>query len=183
MKYQTIEAGHVYHIFNKGNNRENIFKESKNYSYFLALVKKYFSEDIIIYAYCLMPNHFHFALKIKELCINPSRLFSNLFNAYSKAINKMYNREGSLFKDRFSRKKVEDENYLRNLIVYVHTNPVNHGFDKSFNQYEHSSYQSYFEKNSSFINFENIRNLFFDLDNFEYCHQEHEINKTFMLEE
>ncbi|MDT8415403.1 MAG: transposase [Flavobacteriaceae bacterium] len=183
MKYQPLESGHLYHIFNKGNNRETIFKEPKNYIYFLSLIKKYLLNDMELFAYCLMPNHFHFVLKINESSKNPSRLLSNLFNAYSKSINKMYNREGSLFKDRFSRKKVEDEIYLKKLIIYVHTNPLHHGFDEPFNQYKYSSYKSYIENDAYLVKFENIKDLFFDLDNFEYCHHEKEMQQSYQFEE
>ena len=58
MKIDFLEPGVVYHIFNRGNNKEDIFKEDKNYIYFLFLVKKYLLPITEIYAYCLLKNHF-----------------------------------------------------------------------------------------------------------------------------
>lgn len=104
MKHDTIELDATYHIFNTGNNRENIFIEDKNYSYFLDLLERYILPIADIYAYCLLKNHFHLLLKIKDekeispkFKEKPLLAYSNMFNAYAKAINKMYSRRGSLF--------------------------------------------------------------------------------------
>ena len=61
-----MEPGNFYHIYNRGNNKENIFFEEKNYYYFLKKFDEYLSAFSDVYAYCLMPNHFHFLIKIKE---------------------------------------------------------------------------------------------------------------------
>lgn len=78
-----------------------------------------------------MKNHFHFLVRIKEeaqaeTAKLPHQCFSNLFNAYAKAINKRYNRHSSLFQRAFKCKMVEDEIYLKRLILYIHHNPVHH---------------------------------------------------------
>lgn len=62
-----MEPGNLYHIYNRGNNKQPIFFERKNYHYFLERFDKYLSNFVDVYAYCLMPNHFHFLIKIKEL--------------------------------------------------------------------------------------------------------------------
>jgi len=59
-----------------------------------------------------------------------SSKFSHLFNDYTQAFNKMYNRKGSLFIPNFKRKKANNENYMGNLICYIHNNPIHHGFVK-----------------------------------------------------
>ena len=56
-----------YHIYNRGNNKQPIFFESKNYLHFVKLFDKYLSRYIDVYAYCLMPNHFHFLIRLKEI--------------------------------------------------------------------------------------------------------------------
>jgi len=130
-----MEADKYYHIFNRTNNKEFLFKEEENYRFFLEQVKKYIVPIADIFSYCLMPNHFHFVLRIKgdnklnifvekRSKINQikdlqgfenlegltskfiSQQFSNLFNSYTKAINKKYNRKGSLFTPRFKRKEI-----------------------------------------------------------------------------
>lgn len=99
-----------YPIYNRGNNRENVFVEVRNYAHFLKLYAKYVEPVADTYAYCLLRNHFHFLVRIKtieELDLKglrdpsglnaPSQQFRNLFDAYAKAINKAYHRTKSLF--------------------------------------------------------------------------------------
>ena len=94
MKRELFEYGGYYHVYNRGNNGENLFLEERNYLYFLNLMKKYLHPIAEIYAYCLMNNHFHIILKIKErdelrnMAEDKLHLpFSNFFNSYAKAIN------------------------------------------------------------------------------------------------
>lgn len=177
MKQDLFESGVVYHVFNRGNNREDIFLEEKNYSFFLSLLKKYLLPLADIYAFCLLKNHFHIALRIKDeklltekLKLKPYLAFSNLFNSYSKAINKTYNRSGSLFQEHLHRIRVEDEDYLMQLIAYIHLNPVKHGFTDDFKQYTYSSYQAYLSEKPTNIEKNYIMSLFGDKTNFEYWH-------------
>ena len=59
-------GGRFYHLYNRGNNQENIFFEKRNYEYFLSLWNRYLVANIEILAYCLLPNHFHLLIKIPE---------------------------------------------------------------------------------------------------------------------
>jgi putative transposase len=70
-----------------------------------------------------------------------SQQFSNLFNGYTKAFNKMYNRKGSLFIPNFKRKEISDDSYITNAICYIHCNPIYHGFVKNLADWPWSSYQ------------------------------------------
>jgi len=172
MKYEILEPGHWYHIYNQGNNKENIFFEERNYAYFLHLLKKYVCPISEIYTYCLLPNHFHFLVKIKEdieqnKC---SQAFSNFFNAYAKAINKSYQRSGSLFKRKFSRIKIKNEAYLKKLVLYIHTNPQYHGLIDKFDDYPYSSYHNYLSEKPTHISKAYILDLFDNKENFKYAH-------------
>jgi putative transposase len=175
----VFEAGQYYHVYNRGNNGEDIFIEEKNYNYFLEKLKKYISPIADVYAYCLLKNHFHIVLRIKDKINLPEKFkekihlpFSNLFNSYSKSINKAYDRTGSLFQEHLQRNRIENEEYLRQLILYVHLNPVKHKFSKDFQSYRHSSYRSYLSDKQSSIDREFILELFNDLENFIFCHDE-----------
>ena len=64
--HPPIEFGKFYHIFNRGNNSENLFLTHDNYSYFLSLYYKYISQVADTYAWCLMPNHFHMLIRVKD---------------------------------------------------------------------------------------------------------------------
>lgn len=172
MKYETLEPGHYYHIYNQGNNKENIFFENKNYSYFLGLLKKYVLSISKIYAYFLLPNHFHLLIRVNDDTehVKCSQVFSNFFNAYAKAINKSQSRSGSLFKRKFSRIRIEHEDYLMKLILYIHTNAQHHGITERFEDYPHSSYRAYFSKKATNISKHYILNLFENEENFKYAH-------------
>ena len=182
MEKDVFEAGQYYHVYNRGNNSENIFIEERNYNYFLEKVKKYILPIADIYAYCLLKSHFHIVLRIKDKIDLPEKFkekihlpFSNLFNSYSKSINKAYNRTGSLFQEHLQRNRIENEEYLKQLILYVHLNPVKHQLSKDFQSYRHSSYRSFLSDKSSSIDREFIIKLFNDLENFIFCHDERKL--------
>lgn len=63
MTVEPLRFGCYYHIYNRGNNRENLFVERRNYPYFLKLYVKYIQPVAQTYAYCLLPNHFHFCIR------------------------------------------------------------------------------------------------------------------------
>lgn len=170
MKIENIEAGNFYHIYNRGNNSDFIFLEEENYFYFLRLVKKYLLPISEIYAYCLIKNHFHILLKINDDAIKVSQGFSNLFNAYTKAINKKYSRTGSLLEKPFKRIKISDENYLKTLVLYIHLNPENHQVSNDFSLYKYSSYLSFLSKTPTNIQRKYVLELFDGKENFIKTH-------------
>ncbi len=180
MKSITFEEEKYYHVYNRGNNRENIFIESQNYSYFFELVKKYLLPVAEIYSYCLLPNHFHFVLQIKEKKDLPKSFregkiklhqpFSNMLNTYVKAINKKYSRYGSLFQEHLKKVEIKDENYLRNLIIYVNTNASHHEID-DFEKYPHSSYPALISDKPTLLQRDKVLNFFDDKQNFIFVNR------------
>ena len=151
MKNQPLEPNIIYHVYNRGNNGERIFIEERNYEYFMQLYDKYISPIADTFAYCLMPNHFHFLIRIKEnqergsfeepRSSDPiSKQFATFFGTYSKAINKAYSRTGRLFEDRFKRKPVTNDRYFRTLVTYIHQNPQRHGLIDDFRDWPYSSF-------------------------------------------
>jgi hypothetical protein len=71
---------------------------------------------------------------------NPSQQFGNLFNAYTKAINKSYRRTGSLFENPFERIEITTQSHLVHLVAYIHRNPRKHGLIDDFRCWPYSSY-------------------------------------------
>ncbi|MCI0707244.1 MAG: transposase [Ignavibacteriae bacterium] len=170
-----LEPGGYYHIYNRGNNREDIFHESRNYDYFLTSFFKHLGQTVELFAYCLLKNHFHLLVRIKHIeriniKPNTQQQFSNFFNSYAKAINKAYERTGSLFQKRFSRKAITSEEYLIKLICYIHCNPEIHGFVEDYKQYPHSSYRAIVTDSTSRIPSGEMLNLFGGLKAFEEQH-------------
>ena len=142
-----LTFGTFYHIYNRGNNHENVFLQERNYDYFMELWWKHTSKIAETCAYCLLKNHFHATvfikyeedlkgLKLKE----PSQYFANFFNAYTRGVNIATNRSGALFEAPFKRIPITDERYLMRLIVYIHQNPQKHKFVEDFRDWNYSSY-------------------------------------------
>ena len=145
-KMTPLTPGYYYHIYNRGNNREPIFFSDDNYRYFLKSYAEYIEPVAETFAYCLLPNHFHILVQIKEQqgenTKPTSQQFANFFNSYTKSINKAYQRTGSLFEKRFGRILIESNEQLLWLVVYIHRNPQKHGLIADFRHYRHSSYQT-----------------------------------------
>ena len=154
-----LENGNYYHIYNRGNNGIDVFFDSESYYHFLRLFDKYITPIAETYAWCLLKNHFHILVYIKldneidystleystvekPKVLDPSKQFGHLFNAYTQAINKKFNRTGALFEKPFERKQITSEKYLQNVIYYIHNNPVQHGFVKQMSLYPWSSFES-----------------------------------------
>ncbi|MDR6406471.1 MULTISPECIES: transposase [Chryseobacterium] len=177
---ESFEFESVYHVFSHVNGKELIFREETNYQFFLKQLDKYIIQIADIYAYCLLPNHFHLLLRFKNIeGINVEdehqflmKNFGNFLNSYAKAFNKKYNRKGALFLNAVKRKKISDEKYLLKVLHCIHNNPINHGFVNKVDQWKHSSYNSYLnlEKESK-LNRMEIMQYFDSLDVFKNYHQ------------
>lgn len=187
MEKVLLVPGNYYHIYNRGNNGQNIFFENENYIFFLSRYDRYISPFCDTIAWVLLRNHFHFLIYVKELedvnCENleystvekPRKLdvhlqFGHLFNSYAKAINKRYNKTGSLFEKNFERKKITSTKYLKNLIHYIHHNPVNHQFAAEIWDYAWSSYGSIISHQPTKINRKLVLEIFKDVDEFKLYH-------------
>jgi hypothetical protein len=174
-----ITFGTYFHIYNRGNNGENIFIQPRNYAYFMQLWWRHTSQVFETWAFCLLRNHFHIAgffknkedltgLKVKH----PSQYFSNLFNAYSRGTNIATNRTGALFERPFKRIPIGDEMYLMRLIVYIHQNPQKHKFEEDFRKWDYSSYQELIGSNPTRLQREKVLQLFGSREDFIRVHKE-----------
>jgi len=183
-----LEPEHYYHIYNHANGFENFFSDNSDYHKFLKYYIKYIVPICETFAYCLMPNHFHFFVQIKPetelintLKINKgtgkietdtiSYRFSHFFNSYAQSYNKKYQRSGSLFQSTFERKPVKTEKYFIKLVHYIHSNPVKDGFVKKIEHWEHSSYNAFLLNTEAFLNKAVVIEYFGDLENFKFIHQ------------
>lgn len=169
---EPLENGNFYHIYNRGNNKETLFFEETNYYYFLQLVARHILPIASIYSYCLLKNHFHILVRIREHAQDPSKKFSNLFNAYTKAINKKYSRTGSLFQKPFRRIKITDEKYLKTVLIYIHLNPTTHKIFTKFADYPYSSFSDIVLEHSPMVNTGEVLSWFGDKNNFIFVHHQ-----------
>jgi len=185
---EILESGNYYHVYNHANGSDNLFISDDNYSFFLKKFKQHVAPIAETYAYCLMPNHFHFLVRIKEEdaivrafpkygileILNRtkfiSKQFSNFFSSYTQSFNKVNGRKGSLFYKNFKRKRINTEVYLKQVIVYIHLNPVYHGFTDEVNKWRYSSYNAICSTKLTLVNKVDVLNLFEDITNFKACH-------------
>jgi len=193
-----MESGQTYHIYNHANGMENIFREEENYRFFLQQYAKYLGEVVDIYAYCLMPNHFHLLVGVKSdlpgvqnlAGLSPSRLghaannpvtkaFSNFFNSYAKAFNKRFERRGSLFVEHFKRTPILDERQWQETFLYIHLNPVKHGFVKNHQDWKWSSWHAYQNLNKPSNLDRTYYNNFFD--GWEHMTNMMEVKKEWLM--
>lgn len=171
----TLHPDEIYHVYNRGNNRQPIFFERENYYYFLRKVKQNLSPNCNILAYTLMPNHFHFMVcandqsnkifrrsvqyqnvKEKKQAIKLtlfSRGLQRLLSSYARGINVRFERTGSLFQQNTKWKKTSSEflmdDYSIWAFIYIHNNPKAAGLVKSPEDYEFTSYRDFLENKSN----------------------------------
>ena len=141
---KTIYApGEYYHSYNRGVNRQPIFFAQHNWGFFIRRLVEYFQPDLVdIIAYCLMPNHYHLLVHLKDE--NFSHAVMQPFGtSYTKAINKEQERVGPLFQGQFKGKHVDNQDYLTHLSRYIHRNPVDARLVASPGKWVFSSYQDY----------------------------------------
>ncbi|MBC8385357.1 MAG: transposase [Candidatus Cloacimonetes bacterium] len=138
--------GGIFHVYNRGCNKELIFFEEQNYLDLLNRIKKSNRlENFGIIAYCLMPNHYHFLIQQKtELSV--SNWLGYIFNGYAQSINFLQDRSGTLFEGRAKPKLIDKEDYLIRLVLYIHNNPVKAGLVDDPADWKYSNYLEWIEK-------------------------------------
>jgi putative transposase len=140
--YPQLYKGQIYHIYNRGNGKENIFFSKRNYRYFLLQYDKYLSQFLDTFAFALLPNHFHLLVRIKtEYHEIISEQFRKFFISYAMSINKEQKRRGNLFQRQFKRKLIDNEKYFYAAVYYIHSNPVHHFIVNDLTEYPYTSYK------------------------------------------
>lgn len=154
MRMTQLIEGEFFHIYNRGNSKQEIFLDEEDYLRFIKFLylsnsdkNINFREDVIkkhidafdfdrgetlvnIGAYVLMPNHFHIYLSpkrglgLEEELNNVAKFMLKLCTSYSKYFNKKYGRTGKLFEDKFKSVHIVTENQAKYLFSYIHLNPV-----------------------------------------------------------
>ncbi len=167
LRTEQITVGNIYHIYNRGVNKAEIFFSDRNYDYFLFKLGAYFRDKATVIAYCLMPNHFHILVKVD----NENFLKEGLqpfLGAYAKAVNIDQNRVGPLFQGRFQANLITDDGHLLECVKYIHLNPVKAGFVRLPSQWKYSSYRDYVVTNSrsTFIETIIVLDFFESVDEF-----------------
>ena len=184
-KKPLLQPGQYYHIYNRGNNRRNLFYDDQDYLRFLALIRKYISAAMTVYAYALLPDHFHLCLKVHPLdrlpplFIDKPRAINNsvghLQNAYAKYFLYRYRKTeiSGLFEHRFERKPITSKRQMISTTHYVNFNGHHHGYVSDPRDYLYTSLQELLCSTvESFVDREAVFKLFGDEDSFRAATQQ-----------
>lgn len=141
----TVYDNSVHHVVQRGLNRARIFNEQKDYEKFKLIIYRYLKEySISIYNYCLMPNHIHVLLHVKEQA-HLSDFMHDISLAYSSYYRYTYKYVGYLWQGRFKNFLIEKDSYLLECARYIERNPlrVKYKLVDDLSQYPWSSYNFY----------------------------------------
>lgn len=193
MEYCCMVPGKIYHVYNHANGWENLFSEGRNFIFFLQRCREFVWPVAQLYAWCLVPDHFHLVVRIRDeevlsdyyeladqengsihkfLSGKVSKAFSNLFSSYAQAYNKVYERVGSLFMQNMKVEEILNEEALCHLIQYVHFNAVEHGLVKKMEDWPHSSYTMLMQDCPTILSRERVLNVFGGREEFIRFHQQ-----------
>ncbi len=136
-----VEGG-LYHLITRGNNRQAIFHDSDDYLKFLTLLEVQKRRlPFFLYAYCLMPNHVHLLIERQADAIG--RIMHRVLTGFSQYYNRKYRKVGHLFQGRHKAILCQTDEYLGELVRYIHLNPVRAKMVHKPEQYQYSSHRAY----------------------------------------
>ena len=134
--------GAWYHVMNRGRRREEIFSTSKDYDIFLAVLKETVEMlNLKVSAYCLMSNHYHLLLHTPDG--NISRCMRHINGVYTQRFNRIHQKDGQLFRGRYKAVVVDSDNYLLEVLRYIHKNPMRAGIVENVDDFIWSSHKGY----------------------------------------
>jgi putative transposase len=135
----TTENG-CYHIITRGNQKQTVFLDSQDYNKYLHILEKYKSKyGFKLYCFCLMPNHVHLIIEVKDKLM-PSVIMKCINLSYTIYFNSRHKKVGHLWQDRFKSKVIEKDSYLLGCIKYIEENPLRASLVKHQKEYNWSSY-------------------------------------------
>jgi len=154
--YKIFAPGEFYHVYNRGNHKQDIFLDDGDYAFFVLRLKQNLYSDkfdelkiqalppnsFSLVSYCLMPNHFHLLIR-QNSEIPVSKFMLKLCSSYAKVFNKKHEFVGHLFQDQFKQVAVSEDEYLKWLVAYICQNPTVAGLVKTPSEYKWSSYNEH----------------------------------------
>ena len=167
-----------YHIYNRTNNIELLFRNDENRNYFLKRYEHYTTAFLDTYSWNLLPNHFHLLAKVKSfeaitshlqnkpkkhLCATEQKflvhkatihdLIDNMFQrfliSYSMSFNNVHNRKGNLLHRPFKHVHINKESQFTQTVIYINANAIKHDLVKNFTQHKWSSYHTILSNKST----------------------------------
>ena len=169
-----FEPNQIYHVYNRGNNKQPVFFTDANYFYFLQKIKTEWKKYADVLCYCLMPNHFHFMLVpnaegCKNIVLadkethmqNLSKTIGKTLSSYTKAVNLQNKTTGNLFQKKTKAKLLTEATRINELFTnqdyvlacfhYIHQNPLKAKLVKDLMEWPYSSYPDYYNQRNGTI--------------------------------
>jgi putative transposase len=141
---RVFAAGVLYHVIVRGNQRQKIFTSDKDYQAYIERLARYRKKyDYKLHAYCLMPNHVHLLLESSEHPL--AKLMQGLQQSYSQYFNLKHRKTGHVFEGRYKAILCQKDEYLLQLIRYIHLNPVRAGMVRTPERYRYSGDHAYLQ--------------------------------------
>jgi len=131
---RNLVPGGIYHVYNRVSRRQHVFRndeEADRLEELFATTKK--RDDFQILAWCLMSNHYHLAVRMGEVAL--SRSMRTIHHRFAQSFNGRHRVFGPFWQGRYRARFVDDNEYLRQLIAYIHLNPVTAGIVKDASKY------------------------------------------------
>jgi putative transposase len=137
--------GALYHVITRGNRRQGVFQDEKDFEQFLTYLSNCKNRfPFRLYAYALMQNHLHFLIEVGDIPL--SRIMQSLLFGYAQYFNRRYKEVGHLFQGRYKAILCDKEAYLLELVRYIHLNPVRAKIAKRPEDYAWTGHLSYLGK-------------------------------------
>ncbi len=172
-KRRRESATGVYHVIVKGINKERIFNQQREKSYFRKIILKHLQKyEATICAYCIMSNHAHFIIRAELQVL--SAFMSVILSEYANYYNFKHFRNGHVFQNRFLSECIETDAYYWSCLRYIHLNPVKAQIVKAPIRYKNSSMGEYMLESSNLISDDALnfyRKRFLDFNDFESFHK------------
>ena len=151
--------GALYHVMCRGNNGKYVLNKDEDKLIYLELVRKYKERyGFKLYSYCIMNNHVHLLIEMET--VELSKIMQGIQQSFTQRYNKKYNRTGHVFQQRYKAVLCDKDNYLLQLIKYIHYNPVEAGIEAGLN-YQWSSHNNYLKfKNDGLVEIDFVLGMF-----------------------
>jgi len=164
MRKVPFVKGELYHVYNRGVEKRNLFEDSLDFFRFLKSIIEFNKPSVVggiyraelpinqlrhemsqlvdIIAFCILPNHYHFILR-PRVDGGVEKFMQRFGNGYTKYFNARHKRSGALFQGVFKSIHVDTNEYLLRLAVYVNQNYLVHKLRHEMSQFVYSSYNQY----------------------------------------
>ncbi len=193
-----FETGSIYHVYNKVVSDVTLFNNDEDYTSFLERYARYFSPYFETFAYCLIPNHFHFLVRVKDNLdsfianenTNAAKKYLNgeeslnfflehqlsrMLSGVAIKYNNLNNRVGPLFKQGTKRVALTTESRIIYQLCYIHHNPIHHKLTSDYKDWKFSSYHAYTGERPTQISKGPMLDLIGGIDVFHALHKDYKL--------